>query len=63
MNGIPDVKSTVKIGGFTLYVYAFRPITKTEARLAAGMWLKASKKRKVPKSGSGEVVTIFGFDE
>lgn len=59
----PDVKTTIKIGDFTLVVYAYRTITKAEAQLALGMWLKSAKRKKVPKSGYGEVVTIFGFDE
>ncbi len=60
---IPNVKTTVRVGDFTLGVYAYRTITKAEARLALGMWLKSSKRKKVPKSGTGKVVTIFGFDE
>lgn len=59
----PNVKTTVQIGDFTLDVYAYRTITKAEAQLALGRWLKSSKRKKVPKTGSGKVITIFGFDE
>lgn len=59
----PNVKTTVRIGDFTLDIYAYRTITKAEAQLALGMWLKSSKRKKVPKTGSGKVITIFGFDE
>ena len=60
---LPDVKNIVKVGGFTLEVYAYRPITEMESRLALGMWLKNTKRKKPPKHGSGKIVTIFGFDE
>ena len=53
----------MRIGDFTLDIYAYRTITKAEAQLALGMWLKSSKRKKVPKTGSGKVITIFGFDE
>lgn len=60
---VPNVKTTVRIGDFTLEVYAYRTIIKAEAQLALGMWLKSSKRKKLPKSGIGKVVTIFGFHE
>lgn len=62
-NIAPNVKTSVKIGDFTLDIYAYRAVTKTEARLALGMWLKSARRKKVPKSGSGKVITIFGFDD
>ncbi len=60
---VPDVKNIVKVGDFVLEVYAYRPITGEEARMALGMWLKETKRKKAPKHGTGKIVTIFGFDE
>lgn len=61
----PDVLTTVKIPNteFVLHIYAFRKVHPNEARAAASMWLKQNKRRTFPKSGSGKVITILGFDD
>lgn len=60
---IPDVKNIVKVGDFVLEVYAYRPITPLEARMALGIWKKQTKRKKMPKHGTGKLITTFGFDE
>ncbi len=59
----PSVVSDVKIGNFTLYVYAYRKITPTEAKESARTFLKKSKFKKFPKNGSGKIVTTYGLLE
>ncbi len=56
----PKVLTTVKIGNFTLFVYAYRTLTVPECRLAEAMWLKQNKLKHIPSSGSGKIITTFG---
>lgn len=60
---MPTVETPVKIGGFLLRVYAYRKVTKLEAQLAGGQWLKENKRKTYPKHGEGKVLTIFGFED
>lgn len=59
----PNVVTVVKIGGFTLYCKAFRRLTKEEMRQAAALWLRQSRRKSFPKTGSGEVISLHGFDQ
>ncbi len=61
----PDVVTTVKIpdSEFVLHIYAFRKLSPGEIKTAAGMWLRQNKRRTFPKSGTGKVITILGFDD
>ena len=60
---VPSVKNIVRVGDFTLYVYAFRPLTECELKCSASQWLKETKRRSFPKSGEASVFTIYGFDQ
>lgn len=58
----PSVKTVVKVGNFTLNVYAYRLLTKTESKLALKMYMKKRHLNRLPASGSAEIVTLFGSD-
>ena len=60
---LPNIQNEVRAGDFTLYVYAYRKLTDSELKYSAGLWLKQSRKKRFPKSGSGKLITTFGFDE
>ena len=57
---MPNVITQIRVGKFTLYAY--RTLNKAESQLALGMWLSKVNRKKVPKSGSGKVITHFGSD-
>lgn len=61
----PDVITKVKIPGteFVLFIYAFRKVYPNEIKTAAALWLKRNNRRTFPKSGTGKVITILGFDD
>ena len=59
----PNVVTVVKIGGFTLYCKAFHHLTKEEMKQAAALWLRQSRRKSFPKTGSGEVISLHGFDQ
>lgn len=59
----PNVVTVVKIGDFTLYCKAFRRLTKEEMKQAAALWLRQSRRKSFPKTGSGEVISLHGFDQ
>lgn len=61
----PNVITKYKVPGteFILFIRAFRKLHPDEARRAALTWLKQSKLRTFPKSGTGKVITIYGFDD
>lgn len=61
----PNVVTTVKIPNtdFVLHIYAFRKIQPNEVRSVAAMWLRQHNRRTFPKSGTGKVITILGFDD
>ena len=59
---LPPVKTAVKIGNFTLDVYAYRRLTKAECRLAVDMYKSQKRIGKLPASGSAICVTQFGYD-
>ena len=56
----PTVKTTIRIGGFTLFAFAYRALTPAECRLAVNMYCQQFKIKKLPTSGSATVVTHFG---
>lgn len=57
---MPNVKTTICIGNFTLYAYAYRKLTESECKLAVRQYMKKAKLKSVPKNGSGTIVTIIG---
>lgn len=59
----PNVVTEIHVGGFTLYAYAYRKLTKQECYLAVRRYMAQRKLRNLPASGSAKVVTSFGFDE
>jgi hypothetical protein len=59
---MPTVKSTLKIGDFRLYVFAYRPLTEAELVKQARLMLMKQKRKSFPKSGSWTVQTIIGFE-
>lgn len=58
----PTVKTTIRIGGFTLLALAYRTLTPAECRLAAEMYRNKFKVKKFPASGSATIVTFFGVN-
>lgn len=56
----PHVVTRVKIGNFTLDVYAYRHLNSDECRLAVSQYLRQCKLKKPPSNGSGKVFTQFG---
>lgn len=56
----PDVLTTVRVGGFTLYVYAYRRLTRAECKQAVSMYLQQTRLKHLPSHGSGKVYTIIG---
>lgn len=59
---MPNVVTEIHIGNFTLYAYAYRILTRKEALIARDLWLSQSKLKSFPKSGSGKVITNFGYN-
>ncbi len=57
---MPNIKTTIKIGNFTLYAYAYRKLTESECKIALQEYLQKTKLKSVPKSGSGKIITIIG---
>lgn len=57
---MPNVKTTIHIGDFTLHAYAYRELTENECKLALQLYLRKFKLKSVPKSGSGKVITTIG---
>lgn len=57
---MPSVKTTIRIGNFTLYVYAYKILTEPECKLALRQYLQQFKLKSVPKSGSAKIITLFG---
>lgn len=60
---MPDVRNEARIGGFTLYVYAYRKLTEDELKASAFQWLAQSRRKNFPKSGSAKMFTLFGAHE
>ena len=60
---MPDVVTTFKIGDFTLHVYAYRRLSPREGTEMVRQYLIQNKLKKLPKSGSGKLITVIGFDE
>jgi len=60
---MPKIKTIICVGNFTLYAYAYRKLTKAECKLALQQYLRKSKLKSIPKSGSGTLITIIGSIE
>lgn len=60
---MPDVVTTFKIGDFTLYIYAYRRLSPREGTEMVRQYLMQNRLKKLPKSGSGKLITVIGFDE
>lgn len=56
----PDVVTTVRVGGFTLYVYAYRRLTQVECKQAVSMYMRQNRLKRLLAQGSGKVYTIIG---
>lgn len=59
---MPNIRTEIQIGGFTLVALAYRTLTRTECKMAASMYLRQLRKKKFPATGSAMVVTQFGLD-
>lgn len=57
---MPTVKNTICIGGFTLYAYAYRPLTKSECKLALQQYMRQNRLKSVPQKGTAKIFTLFG---
>lgn len=60
---VPNVKNIMRVGDFTLYVYAFRRLSERELRQSAARWLQENRRRTFPKTGEASMITIYGFDQ
>lgn len=62
---LPTIRSTFvdEEENFTFHVLAYRPLTPEELQRALEVWLKLSRRKKVPRNKTVEVLTIAGFDE
>lgn len=60
---MPDVVTPIKIGQFTLYVYAYRKLYPYEYKEMVWAYLTQKKLRQVPKSGYDKFTTSIGFYE
>lgn len=58
----PNVVTNLKIGDFTLHIYAYRKLTRSECQTALMMYMRNSHLQKLPSSGSGKVITLFGMN-
>jgi len=59
---MPNIETKIKIGNFSLSVFAYRKLTKNECIISCRMYLKQKHLKTFPKSGSGKVITHFGSD-
>ena len=57
----PDIVNVVRQGNFTLYVYAYRTLTREELLICAANWLKQCRRKRFPRKGSAKFITTFGF--
>lgn len=58
----PKIKNELHVGGFALYVVAYRRLSETEMKRAASEWLRGSKRKTFPRSGSATMYSTIGFD-
>lgn len=58
----PDIITTLKVGNFTLKIYAYRKLSRSECQMALMMYLRTFHLKKVPSSGTGKVFTQFGMN-
>ena len=58
----PTVKNIIRINGFTLYAYSYRPLTRAECCIARDMYKQQTHIKKFPTSGSGKIFTLFGYN-
>ena len=56
----PTVVTTIRIGGFTIYAYAYRNLTRSECVIVRDMYLQQSHRKTIPAKGSAKVFTLFG---
>lgn len=56
----PDVLTTIRIGGFSILAYAYRPLTRSECVAVRNMYLQQTRRKTLPKSGSVKIITQFG---
>lgn len=59
---LPPVVNKVISGGFTLYVYAYRRLTKDELILSVAKYMANKHIKKLPSSGSAKLITTFGHN-
>ena len=57
---IPIVCTRFNVDGFTLYVYAYRRVSKEEGHMALELYKKQHRVSVLPKNGFGKVFTQFG---
>lgn len=57
---LPSVENKIISGNFTLYVYAYRRLTKNELMLSVAKYMNDKHIKKLPTSGSAKLITTFG---
>lgn len=55
-----DVLTQIRIGGFTINVYAYRVLTRSECLFAKQKCLEQLKRKSFPKNGSVKMYFNFG---
>lgn|GEM_PF-2735383 len=58
----PSVLTRLKIGGFTLNVYAYRVLTKQESMRAVALYMQQKHIKALPSHGSASLFMQFGSD-
>ncbi len=56
----PKVLTTIRIGGFTILAYAYRPLTRSECEAVRNIYLQQTGRKCVPASGCVKIFTQFG---
>lgn len=59
---MPSVKTSIKVGNFTLNVFAYRHLTKAECRIVVSKYKADNHIKKLPSSGSVNYFTIIGYN-
>lgn len=56
----PNVVTTVKSGQLLIKIFAYRPSSEKECRIAIRTYMSNSKLERLPSSGTIKIFTLFG---
>ena len=57
---LPTVLTTIRIGKFTIYAYAYRTLTHSECELVKQQYLRQYNRKSIPAKGYVKILTQFG---